>query len=119
MDSVGQRERNYRLMPDTERNEPRVCHNIIGCAKYEQSAMLCVMYLQKRHSHPHSKVPPETVKYRLESRPPGDNSYYDAMWPWTIYVDTQEGEIGGDYQTTTLFVDICRAFMAGRGELWA
>lgn len=85
------------------------CKSIIGAARTIQTAVLAVEYLRARCCQPHSDVHESRVQYRFKE-PTESNGWWSA----DIYVD---GELG--LADSSLFVSICRAFVAGRGEVWA
>lgn len=83
--------------------------SIVGSARCIQTAVLVTEYMRKRICVPHSEVIPDRVHYRLK-----EFTECSGWWAAEIYV---HGELSLD--ESKLFVDTCRAFVAGRGELWA
>lgn len=82
--------------------------NIVGCTRTLRTAVTVCRYLQDTCCAPHSKVPRDLVKYEFKDPTP-ENGYWSA----TILID---GEM--EYADATLFVQTCRAFVAGAGEIW-
>lgn len=83
--------------------------NIIGSTRTIQSAVLVCEYLKKRLAKPHSDVHPDFISYSFKT-PTEENGF----WMADIIVTMNNM----DLKTSNNFVDICRAFVAGRGEIW-
>ena len=82
--------------------------HLVGSTRTIRTAVTVCRYLQDTCCAPHSKVPRDFVKYEFEEPTPS-NGYWSAK----IFVDSDM-----DYADSTLFVQTCRAFVAGAGEVW-
>lgn len=85
----------------------------IGCTRSIQTAVLVCEYLKEFCAHPHSPIGREAIRYAFTG--PTDRN---GGWSADILV-----EVYGEYDpkkdiTTNEMVPICRAFVAGRGEIW-
>jgi len=90
-------------------SEPKLNNHIIGHARTIQTAVLVCEYLRKALAQPHSSVHPDTISYWMQE-PSADNGFWSA----DIVIRTAEL----DLKTSNRFVNTCRAFVAGRGEIW-
>lgn len=88
------------------------CNNIIGAARTIQTAVLVVEYLKDHLADPHTHIRRDQIVYRFKE-PTSQNGFWSA----DIIVETHNDEL--DLEDSALFVNICRAFVAGRGEVWA
>ncbi len=82
----------------------------IGDARTIKTAVLVCEFLKSRHCHPHSGVPRDAVHYAFIDPTP-ENGYWSA----DIVVDMP---IDWNMKESECFVDTCRAFVAGAGEIW-
>lgn len=78
---------------------------IIGNTKTIHTAILVVEYLKKRLGNPHSDIAKENITYR--EIPNGE--------PWKFEIGVI---VEMNLKDSNAFVDNCRAFVAGRGEIW-
>jgi hypothetical protein len=95
--------------PKVESPIPNVSH-IIGCARTIQTAVLVVAYLQARLGQPQTSVQRDRISYRFKE-PTAENGW----WVADIIVKYEPLSL----KESSQFVDLCRAFVAGRGEIWA
>jgi hypothetical protein len=86
-----------------------VCH-IIGTARTIQTAVLAVAYLRERIPW-NVTIDPGQIRYRFTDPTPKN-----GWWSAEILIET--GSLTLDPAADAL-IDICRAFVAGRGEIWA
>lgn len=85
----------------------------IGGTRTIQTAVLVCEYLRRTCCNPLSSIKPDWVRYSFHDPSP-DNGFWSA----DILVD-----VYGEYdpekdKATTHMVVVCRAFVAGRGEIW-
>lgn len=88
-------------------------NHIVGSTRTIQTAVLVCAYLKDRLAEPHSDVHPDRIRYRMQT-PSADNGFWSA----DIIVETGDA-VDFDLETSNRFVDTCRAFVVGRGEIWA
>jgi hypothetical protein len=89
------------------KSEKRIRH-IVGATRTIKTAVLVCEYLRDKCCAPHSKVHRDLVKYEFKEPCP-ENGYWSA----TILID---GNM--EYPESERFVETCRAFVAGAGEIW-
>jgi hypothetical protein len=82
----------------------------IGCSRTIRTAVAVCEYLKSKCCRPYSSVPPDCVRY-VFTEPSAANGFWSA----DIIV---EAPIAWDLQESNQFVDVCRAFVAGAGEIW-
>jgi len=82
----------------------------IGSTRSIQSAVLVCEYLRAHCAVPHSFVHPSAIYYHFTE--PTDRN---GWWSADILVRANRG---ADMKALDVMVDICRAFVAGRGEIW-
>ena len=75
----------------------------IGCTRTLETAVLCIAYLRERRIGNHN--------IRFVCTQPTDANGY---WSTDIIVDAQEMTDRQSHE----YVETCRAFIAGRGEVW-
>lgn len=92
--------------------QPKTINHIIGSARTIQTAVLVVEYLKAGCAHPHSNIQPAQIKYRFKDPTPSN-----GWWSAEIIVETYAID-GLSLDDSSKFVSICRAFVAGRGEIW-
>lgn len=80
----------------------------VGCARTIRTAVLVTEYLRAHCCHPHSKVPRDAVSYSFT-----DASQANGHWSADIIVAAPYS-----FDRASQFVDTCRAFVAGAGEIW-
>lgn len=89
--------------------------SIIGHTRTIRTAILVCEWLGSHLCNPHSAVHPDALRYEFVDPVPAN-----GQWSATIYVegdlDRASGEI--DLALTSRFVETCRAFVAGAGEIW-
>jgi hypothetical protein len=95
----------------TETGDKKLVHKI-GCTRSIQTAVLVVQYLKERHARPHSEIGAESIRYCFTE--PTDRN---GWWSADIVVDSYDSL--RDDQALSEMVNTCRAFVAGRGEIWA
>lgn len=83
--------------------------NIVGSTRTIQTAVLVCEYLKARLARPHSNVSPDSISYLFKT-PTEQNGF------WTADIMVTMDDM--DLKVSDKFVDICRAFVAGRGEIW-
>lgn len=86
----------------------RKVRHIVGATRTIRTAVLVCEYLRDKCCAPHSTVPRDLIKYEFE-RPCTENGYWSAK----ILID---GNL--EYAESARFVETCRAFVAGAGEIW-
>lgn len=89
-------------------SEAKRVRNIIGAARTIRTAVLVCEYLKDKCCSPHSSVPRDLVIYEFKAPCPEN-----GFWSATILID---GNL--EYAESTRFVETCRAFVAGSGEIW-
>lgn len=94
-------------------DEVEMVNHIVGSTRTIKTAVLVVAYLRERCAQPHSKVHPDQIKYRFKNPNPA-NGYWSA----DIIIETAS-IVGVSLEDSSLFVNVCRAFVAGCGEVWA
>lgn len=67
--------------------------------------------LRQRHAAPHGSIHPSTIEYRFK-----EPTAANGNWSADIMVVAYDYP---DDKDMTRIVDACRAFVAGRGEIWA
>jgi len=88
----------------------KVSNHIIGHARTVRTAVLVVEYLSKSLGKPHSSVHPDRIKYRFT-----ECSDRNGFWQSDIIV---EMPFNWSLEESSRFVQMCRAFVAGAGEIW-
>jgi hypothetical protein len=90
-------------------SEPKKISHIIGNARTIQPAVLVCEYLRKRVIT--KAFPKEAIVYRFR-QPTAENGY------WSAYIVVEDA---GDLPPEVIseLCETCRAFVAGRGEVWA
>ncbi len=83
-------------------------NNIIGSARTLRTAVMVCEYLKKRFP----AIPEGTIKYRFTNST-SDNGWWSA----DIIVETFKNDL--DFKLSGEMVEVCRAFVAGAGEIWA
>lgn len=91
-------------------NEPKEVNHIIGCARTIQTAVLVVEYLRTRSIS--CGIHGDMIRYAFKE-PTAQN----GNWSADIIVKTHSISIP-DLKQSHELVEICRAFVAGRGEIW-
>jgi hypothetical protein len=92
----------------TEPPQQLVRHKI-GSARTIQTAVLVCEYLRCALGQPQSEVHPDQIRYHFYD-PTDENGF----WTADIIVEANQLSLEDSHR----FVDICRAFVAGRGEIW-
>lgn len=83
--------------------------NIVGCARTIRTTIMVTEYLRQRLGQPHTDVHPAQITYRFK-----ESTEANGWWIADIGVKGRELNL----QESKLFVDTCRAFVAGAGEVW-
>lgn len=91
------------------REGPKLVFNKIGGARTIQTAVLVVEYL--RHRRMSNAVHPDSIIYRFRE-PGADNGYWGADIGIQMH-----GNLS--LEDSSRYAEVCRAFVAGRGELRA
>lgn len=94
-------------LPGSEEAEQRIRH-IVGVTRTIKTAVLVCEYLKDKCCAPHSKVPRDLVIYEFK-----DPCLENGFWSARILID---GNL--EYAESARFVETCRAFVAGSGEIW-
>lgn len=89
--------------------EKMLIRHKIGSARTIQTAVLVCEYLRRALGRPHSDVRPEQIRYHFYD-PTNENGF----WTADIIVEAEQLSL----EDSSRFVNICRAFVAGRGEVW-
>jgi hypothetical protein len=82
----------------------------IGSARTIRTAVLVCEFLRSHCCFPHSSVHCDRVKYVFEDPTPEN-----GFWSADIIV---EAPVNWDSKESARFVEVCRAFVAGAGEIW-
>ena len=86
----------------------RQLRTIIGCTRTIRTAVALVEWLRCNHCWPHSDVRADQVHYAFKNQTDAENGWWSA----DIYID-------GDLKdASSRWTDLCRAFVAGAGEVW-
>lgn len=87
------------------------CNNVIGSARTIQTAVLVCEYLKVYCADPHSEIRKDQIEYRFKTATDANGYWYADILvvTWKPFTDP----------TCKRFIDVCRAFIAGRGEIWA
>ena len=104
------------LTPCTEKDgaAKKLVRHKIGCTRTIETAILVCEYLRATCASPHSIVHPDRIRYHFTDPTP-----QNGWWSADIIVDTYEpNEMLKMDNALTMMVRICRAFVAGRGEIW-
>lgn len=83
--------------------------HLIGCTRTIKTAVLVCEYLSQRCVG--TSIGRESIHYVFKDPTP-NNGYWSA----DIIVDSYNPAI--DYKTISNMVEVCRAFVAGAGEIW-
>ena len=84
--------------------------HLVGCARTIRTAVMVTEYLKDRLCQPHSLAPRDSVSYVLKTA-----SMSNDFWAADIVVDSDALD---NLSLCSQFVDTCRAFTAGVGEVW-
>lgn len=90
--------------------EKKPTNHIIGHARTIQTAVLACEYLRARHRSTRG-IHPDMISYRFKE-PTEQNGFWSADIMVVMYSELPLDMAGR-------LVDECRAFIAGRGEIWA
>lgn len=91
--------------------EPRQVRHLIGSTRTIQTAVLVCEYLRKRCAL-ECKINPDSISYVFKDPTP-DNGWWSA----DIVVTTYSFD-SPSLDASHILVNTCRAFVAGRGEIW-
>jgi len=83
----------------------------IGCTRTVETAILVVAYLGDALGKPHSSIHKDRIRYVFT-----EASDRNGFWLADIVV---EAPIDWNLEESSKFVNCCRAFVAGAGEVWA
>lgn len=81
----------------------------IGSARTLRTTILVCEYLRDKCAHPHSEVHPSSIRYHFTDPTP-----QNGFWSSDIIVEHDKLS----EKTSRELVTICRAFVAGAGEIW-
>lgn len=81
----------------------------IGGARTIQTTILVCQYLRDKLASPHSEVHPDMIRYHF-TEPTQGNGF------WTSDIIVEHANLTN--KTASEFVSVCRAFVAGAGEIW-
>lgn len=98
-------------MDETEKK----IRSIIGHTRTIRTAVLVCEFLRTCHCKPHSAVLPHAIGYEFTDPTPAN-----GQWSAIIFVHGNLDFVSGkvDVGFTNYLVDVCRAFVAGAGEIW-
>lgn len=86
----------------------------IGCTRTIKSAILVCEYLRSVCATPHSCIHGDRIRYYFTDPTPRN-----GFWSADIIVETFSNESGPEVQLVlSEMVKVCRAYVAGRGEIW-
>lgn len=92
----------------------QVTRHKIGCARTIQTAILVCEYLRATCASPLSSIHGDRIRYWFTDPTPSN-----GFWSADIIVETYSGEDALKVdKTLSEMVTVCRAFVAGRGEIW-
>jgi hypothetical protein len=103
------------MATETIAEERRPTRYSIGSTRTIATAVLVVEYLRRRHGAPHSKIHPDAFSYVFKEPNPA-NGWWSADIIVTTYNHECDPQLDKDINQA---VDLCRAFVAGAGEIWA
>jgi len=86
----------------------------IGSARTIQTAVLVCEYLRRVCANPQSSIHGDCIRYRF-TEPSSTNGFWSA----DILVDVYGAYSKEQDDALSNMVTVCRAFVAGRGEIWA
>lgn len=88
--------------------EKPIRRHIVGCTRTIRTAVLVVEYLRRRNIS--QAIPGDAYGFIFKDPTP-ENGWWSADIIVTLYGDL-------DLETSSRLVDLCRAFVAGSGEIW-
>lgn len=88
--------------------EPEQFNHIIGSTRTIRSAVMVCAYLSLRYP----EIPPHRISYRFK-----EANEKNGFWLADIVVVTYGSQLEG--KLAHELVEVCRAFTAGAGEVWA
>jgi hypothetical protein len=91
------------------------CFHIVGSARTIATAVLCVEYLRARLANPQSEIRADQIGYRFKE-PTDKNGWWSSDIGVTTYSESHAYSLPEPLGSR--FVEVCRAFVAGRGEIW-
>lgn len=81
----------------------------IGGTRTTRTAVLVCEYLRDKCAQPHSEVHPDSIRYHFIDPTP-----QNGFWSADIIIEHH----ALTEKTSHEFVTVCRAFVAGAGEIW-
>lgn len=96
-------------------NEVKPIRHRIGSARTIRTAVMVCEYLRARACQPHSSIHESAVSFYF-NEPDKANGFWSADIIVTIHGDKYDKQ---QDQDLSRMVELCRAFVAGAGEVWA
>jgi hypothetical protein len=93
-------------------NETKPIRHKIGCARTIRTAVLVCQYLSQRCDKKH--IQEDSITYYFTDPTPNN-----GFWSADIIITTYAPYSKEQDRAISECVDICRAFVAGAGEIWA
>ncbi len=93
-------------------SDPVKHRHIIGCCRSIPTAVLVCEYLRERCAI-RCKINPDSIAYVFK-----EPTEANGWWLADIVVNSYSLDVP-NLESSGILVDACRAFVAGRGEVWA